>query len=114
QVAGSASVMEQINRTRRRWMARASIVLLVVLPVPLALPAPAPVPRAETEARVEPAAHRNYTESIPGSRVRFDLIAVPGGVFWMGSPEGEQGRGEDEGPRHPVRVRPFWMERTET
>jgi formylglycine-generating enzyme required for sulfatase activity len=45
--------------------------------------------------------------------VRFDMIAIPGGVFWMGSPEGEKGRSRDEGPRHPVRVRPFWLGKTE-
>src|SRR5262249_42466584 len=35
------------------------------------------------------------------------------GSFWMGSPEGESGRWDDEGPRHRVRItRPFWLGRT--
>jgi formylglycine-generating enzyme required for sulfatase activity len=106
--------MGQVKRSLRRWLARVSLVLLAVLPVPLALTAPAPEPRPDTEPRVEPAAHRSYTETIPGSRVRFDMVAVPGGVFRMGTPEGEPGRAADEGPQHPVRVRPFWMEKTET
>ena len=35
------------------------------------------------------------------------------GEFWMGSPEGEEGRFEDEGPRHRVRLtRGFWLGET--
>jgi formylglycine-generating enzyme required for sulfatase activity len=90
------------------------LVPLSGLGLAVALGAPAPAPRPDTEPRVEPAAHRSYTETIPGSRVSFDMVALPGGVFWMGSSEGEKGRSENEGPRHPVRIRPFWMEKTET
>jgi formylglycine-generating enzyme required for sulfatase activity len=57
--------------------------------------------------------HRNYTEGIPGSSVQFDMIAIPGGTFFMGSPDGEKGRGKDEGPQHLVKVRPFWMGKCE-
>jgi formylglycine-generating enzyme required for sulfatase activity len=108
--------MARVNASFRTWLTRGGLLLLVVLPVPLALPAPAPapVPRPDTAPRVEPAAHRTYTETIPDSRVHFDMIAIPGGVFWMGTPDGEKGRADDEGPRHPVRIRPFWMERAET
>src|SRR5262245_54745265 len=53
--------------------------------------------------------HRSYTETIPGSNVHFAMMAIPGGTFRMGSPDSEPGRGPDEGPAHPVRVRPFWM-----
>jgi formylglycine-generating enzyme required for sulfatase activity len=51
----------------------------------------------------------SYTESIPGSAVSFEMIAVPGGQFIMGSPQDEPGRKEDEGPAHPVEIAPFWM-----
>jgi formylglycine-generating enzyme required for sulfatase activity len=35
---------------------------------------------------------------------------IPPGVFWMGSPEAEEGRAPDEGPRHQVTIEPgFWM-----
>jgi formylglycine-generating enzyme required for sulfatase activity len=94
---------------------RKLVTLLLALAVPLAaaLAAPAPAPPPPTRPRVEPAAHRSYTETLPESRVRFDLVAVPGGVFWRGSFPGERGRAGDEGPRHPVCIRPFWMGRTE-
>ena len=43
-----------------------------------------------------------------------DLVPIPGGTFLMGSPSGEAGRTNEEGPQHPVTIRPFWMEKTET
>jgi formylglycine-generating enzyme required for sulfatase activity len=54
-----------------------------------------------------------YTETIPGSEVKFEMMPIAGGTFLMGSPAGEPGRAEDEGPQHPVTVRPFWMAKTE-
>jgi formylglycine-generating enzyme required for sulfatase activity len=56
---------------------------------------------------------KNYTESIPGSKVRFEMIAIPGGTFLMGSPAKEAGRKDDEGPQHKVEIRPFWMGKLE-
>ena len=61
----------------------------------------------------EPARPSNYTETISGSAVRFEMIGISGGTFSMGSPAGENGRGEDEGPGHPVLIHPFWMGMTE-
>ncbi len=87
-------------------------VLLATLALTLGLLSAAPVP-PETNPSIEPAPHKSYTETIPGSKVRFDMVAIPGGVFWMGSPPDEAGRAEDEGPRHPVKIRPFWMGKTE-
>jgi formylglycine-generating enzyme required for sulfatase activity len=57
--------------------------------------------------------HKGYTEEIPGTRVKFDMVAIPGGTYLMGSPENEPGRQPDEGPQHPVTVRPFWMGKME-
>src|SRR6188472_71630 len=56
----------------------------------------------------------NYSEPIPGTKVSFDMVAIPGGTFVMGSPANEPGHSADEGPAHEVRIAPFWMERTET
>jgi formylglycine-generating enzyme required for sulfatase activity len=63
---------------------------------------------AETEEDM-----RAYTERIAGSRVTFDMLPVRGGTFRMGSPDAEPGRRADEGPRHSVRVDPFWMGKCE-
>ncbi len=54
-----------------------------------------------------------YTNFIPGTEVKYSAVVIPGGEFEMGSPDGEKGRKADEGPRHKVKISPFWMGRTE-
>jgi formylglycine-generating enzyme required for sulfatase activity len=36
-----------------------------------------------------------------------ELVPIPGGLFRMGSPDSEEGRYNDEGPIHEVRISPF-------
>jgi sulfatase modifying factor 1 len=55
----------------------------------------------------------NFKEKIPGTNVSFDMIAIPGGTFKMGSPDSEQLRETDEGPVRKVTVSKFWMAETE-
>ncbi len=64
---------------------------------------------APFEPKIDKAEHKQYTEMIPGSEVSFDMVPIPGGTFMMGSPESEKGRSADEGPQHPVKIKPFWM-----
>lgn len=52
---------------------------------------------------------QSYKQDIPHTTLAFDMVAIPGGEFDMGSSEGEQGREADEGPQHVVKVAPFWM-----
>jgi formylglycine-generating enzyme required for sulfatase activity len=52
---------------------------------------------------------RNFTEKIPGSSVSFNMMAIPGGTFKMGSPEDEPFRRSDEGPQREVEIKPFFM-----
>jgi sulfatase modifying factor 1 len=60
-----------------------------------------------------PDAFLDYAERITGTDVVFEMIAIPGGTFTMGSPNTEPKRRKDEGPTYEVRVSPFWMGRTE-
>lgn len=55
----------------------------------------------------------NFNEKIPGTNVSFDMVAIPGGKFQMGSPDDEQFRKPDEGPLRPVTVSKFFMAKTE-
>ncbi len=56
---------------------------------------------------------KSYTETIPGASVTFDMVAIPGGSFFMGSADSEPGRKSDEGPVHNVSLSPFWIQKTE-
>src|SRR5207244_3423721 len=67
----------------------------------------------ETPAAPVRVVHQPYTEKLPDSDVSFDMVPITGGTFWMGSPDDEPGRCNDEGPRHPVNIRPFWMGKCE-
>lgn len=78
------------------------------LALTLALPAATPLP-SDAVPTIKPVAHKGYSETIPGSKVRFQMVAIPGGTFRMGSPVNEAGRNPDEGPQHSVTIRPFWM-----
>lgn len=51
----------------------------------------------------------NFEEHIPETDVSFNLIAVKGGRYLMGSPKGEAYRQLDEGPVREVEVDSFWM-----
>jgi len=83
-------------------------------------PAPEPggtvVTSPEKPAEPLPADFVNYTERVEGrdgTVVTFEMIAVPGGTFLMGSLDSETGRKKDEGPQHKVTVGPFWISKTE-
>jgi formylglycine-generating enzyme required for sulfatase activity len=54
-----------------------------------------------------------YTNTIPGTRVTYAMLAIPAGEFVMGSPANEPNRKPDEGPQHKVKISPFWMEKCE-
>ena len=43
------------------------------------------------------------------STVNLDLVPVPNGNFWMGSPEDEEGRGDYESLPQKVTIESFWM-----
>ena len=42
---------------------------------------------------------KTYTQELAGN-LKFEMIAIPGDEFKMGSPENEIGRRTDEGPQH--------------
>lgn len=61
------------------------------------------------DGSVEGISMNPYTETIPGSRVDFEMTPIPGGSYVMGSPEDEAGREPHEGPQREVNLDPFWM-----
>ena len=69
--------------------------------------------RSRKPVSIEGAKFSGYTEKIPDTDVTFEMVAVPGGTFTMGSPDDEPYRDNDEGPRHQVALSPFWIGETE-
>ena len=55
----------------------------------------------------------NFNEMIPGTNVSFQMVAIEGGTFNMGSPDNEPLRKSDEGPVRKVTLSKFWIAKTE-
>jgi formylglycine-generating enzyme required for sulfatase activity/uncharacterized caspase-like protein len=49
-----------------------------------------------------------FTEDL-GNNVTLEMVEIPAGSLKMGSPSGEKGRSENEGPQHTVNVPSFFM-----
>ena len=54
---------------------------------------------------------KTYTQQVTGTDLKFDMVAIPGGQFTMGSSGSEPGHKPDEGPQHQVKLDPFWIGR---
>ncbi|PYU90500.1 MAG: hypothetical protein DMG08_17750 [Acidobacteria bacterium] len=78
------------------WCRPAQLSLAFVLVVFASAPADLSGVKQETKE-----APSNYTETIPGTTVTFEMIAIPGGSFTMGSQEAEPGRRTMKDPRMP-------------
>jgi formylglycine-generating enzyme required for sulfatase activity/nitrate/TMAO reductase-like tetraheme cytochrome c subunit len=64
-------------------------------------------------APAEVTAFEDFTETVPGTPVDFEMVALPGGEFTMGSPPDESFRKEDEGPQRQIKLSPFWIGKAE-
>ena len=82
-------------------------------PVEVAVSAPVKQKGTQRTGLPDTGELKSYTELIPGTEVTFEMVAIPGGKFMMGSPESESSREPDEGPVHEVSLRPFWIGETE-
>ena len=51
----------------------------------------------------------DYGNEIPKTGVNYEMVAIQGGEFTMGSPDSESARVDDEGPQRKVKISPFWM-----
>jgi formylglycine-generating enzyme required for sulfatase activity/tRNA A-37 threonylcarbamoyl transferase component Bud32 len=51
----------------------------------------------------------NYFVEDLGNGVKLEMVEIPAGTFYMGSPENEAGRWDDESPQHQVNVPSFFI-----
>ena len=63
-------------------------------------------------AQAEALKHQNYRGQV-SQEVGFDMIAITGGEFMLGSPDSEPGHKPNESPRRQVKVDSFWMGKCE-
>jgi formylglycine-generating enzyme required for sulfatase activity len=91
--------------------------------------APADPPAAKDQPPNPKLEHRNFVEKVSGFKTvvnantkaktkidlkgQFEMVFVPGGETWVGSPESEEGRQSNEGPRYKAKVGNFWMQKYE-
>lgn len=52
---------------------------------------------------------KSYTQKIEGTDLHFDMVAIAGGEFKMGSTASEAGKMADEMPQHTTKIDPFWI-----
>ena len=60
-------------------------------------------------ATVKAADMKDYANKVPQTGAVYEMVAVAGGEFLMGSPPGEAKREEHEGPQVKVKLSPFWI-----
>lgn len=51
----------------------------------------------------------DYSQELPGSELKINMVAIPSGNLKLGSPNSEVGRDDDEGPELEVEIQGFWM-----
>jgi formylglycine-generating enzyme required for sulfatase activity len=51
---------------------------------------------------------QQFIENLPNG-ITLEMVAIPAGIFYMGSPENEEGHQDEESPQHLVTVPPFYM-----
>jgi formylglycine-generating enzyme required for sulfatase activity len=93
---------------RRKWHGCCAVVSCIA--VWLAGPGLA---RSSEAVPAPPGGLTNYVQTIPGSTVTFEMVAIPGGSICVGSPTSDPGRGTNELPVRQVTIQPFWMGRYE-
>ena len=100
-------------RTGQSVEAAFALVAMASASPPATEATPTAAPAVSQPAVVSARTIRTPTAIPPRQPFEPEMIALPGGKFWMGSPNGEPERNSAEGPRHKVRVATFAIGKTE-
>ncbi|OBQ39610.1 MAG: serine/threonine protein kinase [Anabaena sp. CRKS33] len=92
----------------RRYDSAAEVLAALANQKTRVIPTPTnpPKPPANINLNINP--QSSFTEDL-GNGVKLEMIAIPGGTFWMGSPTNEAERDDDESLQHQVTVPNFFM-----
>lgn len=60
-------------------------------------------------SQIQKGTGKKFTQTLPGTKVSFQMTFIPSGEFLMGSPESEEGRRPAEGPQHIVSIDSLWV-----
>ncbi len=76
------------------------------------------IPRSSSSMVKTPSAETIVTPPTPisiqvAAEDDMELVFVPAGEFWMGSPDSDPAAGREEKPLHAVYLRAYWIDRTE-
>jgi formylglycine-generating enzyme required for sulfatase activity len=92
----------------RRYDSAAEVLAALANQKTIVIPTPTNPPKPPANINVNINPQSSFTEDL-GNGVKLEMIAIPGGTFWMGSPANEAERDSDEGPQHQVTVPNFFM-----
>ncbi|MEI6369262.1 MAG: SUMF1/EgtB/PvdO family nonheme iron enzyme [Nostocales cyanobacterium ELA608] len=92
----------------RRYDSAAEVLAALANQKTIVIPTPINPPKPRANINVNINAQSSFTEDL-GKGIKLEMIAIPGGTFWMGSPANEAERDSDEGPQHQVTVPNFFM-----
>jgi len=73
------------------------------------LPLSVPTDQKEKSARISGGSYAGEQKTLPIKGVEYTFRWCPAGSFWMGSPEVEKGRGDDESQHNVTLSRGFWL-----
>src|SRR4030095_3003879 len=88
---------------------RSFLVIAIVFPLLASFPGKNKYAKFKEEEK----SFSNYRDTIRGTKVFFEMIAIPGGKFLMGSPQTEKEHHPEEGPVHDVQLDSFWIGKLE-
>jgi formylglycine-generating enzyme required for sulfatase activity len=92
----------------RRYDSAAEVLAALANQKTIVIPTPTNPPKPPANINVNINPQSSFTEDL-GNGVKLEMIAIPGGTFWMGSPANEAERGDNESPQHQVTVPSFFM-----
>ncbi|MDB9456258.1 bifunctional serine/threonine-protein kinase/formylglycine-generating enzyme family protein [Dolichospermum circinale] len=92
----------------KRYQSATEVLAVLTNQKTIVISSPINPPKPPANINVNINLQSSFQENL-GNGVFLEMIAIPGGTFWMGSPENEAERSSHESPQHQVTVPSFFM-----